>query len=146
LCLCVVLSCVGRGLYDGLITRPKESYQMSNIDYETSGVRRPRSLQGMWSPWWWIELKHDCDVDNDDHVGFWVIEPIIMMSLSTVQIVWDFKFSRRPDDGGSTHLWNVGRQSFYRAVHPRRQFWTTVQIALYSRYMPTEVDAAHIQL
>jgi hypothetical protein len=21
-----------------------------------------------------------------------------------------------PDDGGSTHLWNVGRQSFYAAV------------------------------
>jgi hypothetical protein len=30
-----------------------------------------------------------------------------------------------PDDGGSTRLWNVGRQSFYKAVHPRRQFWTT---------------------
>jgi hypothetical protein len=28
-----------------------------------------------------------------------------------------------PDDGGSTHLWNVGRQSFYTAVHPRKQFW-----------------------
>jgi hypothetical protein len=26
------------------------------------------------------------------------------------------------DDGGSTHLCNVGRQSFYMAVHPRRQF------------------------
>jgi hypothetical protein len=30
-----------------------------------------------------------------------------------------------PDDGGSTQLWNVGRQSFYTAVHPRRQFWTS---------------------
>jgi hypothetical protein len=30
-----------------------------------------------------------------------------------------------PDDGGSTHLWNVGRQSFYTAVHPRRQIWTS---------------------
>jgi hypothetical protein len=30
-----------------------------------------------------------------------------------------------PDDGGSTHLWNVGRQSFYTAVYPRRQLWTT---------------------
>jgi hypothetical protein len=30
-----------------------------------------------------------------------------------------------PDDGGSTYLWNVGRQSFYTAVHPRRQFWTS---------------------
>jgi hypothetical protein len=29
-----------------------------------------------------------------------------------------------PDDGGSTHLWNVGRQSFYTAVYPRRQLWT----------------------
>jgi hypothetical protein len=25
----------------------------------------------------------------------------------------------------STHLWNVGRQSFYTAVHPRRQLWTS---------------------
>jgi hypothetical protein len=30
-----------------------------------------------------------------------------------------------PDDGGSTHLWNVGRQSFYMAVYPRRQLWTS---------------------
>jgi hypothetical protein len=30
LCLCVVLSCVGRGLCDGLITRPGESYRVSN--------------------------------------------------------------------------------------------------------------------
>jgi hypothetical protein len=29
-----------------------------------------------------------------------------------------------PDDGGSTHLWNIGRQSFYTAVQPRRQLWT----------------------
>jgi hypothetical protein len=26
-----------------------------------------------------------------------------------------------PDDGGSTYLWDVGRQLFYTAVHPRRQ-------------------------
>jgi hypothetical protein len=31
-----------------------------------------------------------------------------------------------PDDVGSTHLWNVGRQSFYTAVQPRRQLWTWV--------------------
>jgi hypothetical protein len=30
-----------------------------------------------------------------------------------------------PDDGGSTYLWNVGRQLFYTVVHPRRQFWTS---------------------
>jgi hypothetical protein len=28
------------------------------------------------------------------------------------------------EDEGSTHLRNVGRQSFYTEVHPRRQFWT----------------------
>jgi hypothetical protein len=30
LCLYVVLSCIGRGLCDGLITRPEESYRVSN--------------------------------------------------------------------------------------------------------------------
>jgi hypothetical protein len=30
LCLYVVLSCVGRVLCDGLITRPEESYRVSN--------------------------------------------------------------------------------------------------------------------
>jgi hypothetical protein len=30
LCLCAVLSCVGRGLCDGPITRPEESYCVSN--------------------------------------------------------------------------------------------------------------------
>jgi hypothetical protein len=30
-----------------------------------------------------------------------------------------------PDDGGSTHLWNVGQQLFYTTIHPRRQFWTS---------------------
>jgi hypothetical protein len=29
LCLYVVLSCVGRGLCDGLITRPEETYRVS---------------------------------------------------------------------------------------------------------------------
>jgi hypothetical protein len=30
LCLYVVLSCIGRGLCDGLITRPEESYSVSD--------------------------------------------------------------------------------------------------------------------
>jgi hypothetical protein len=47
LCFCVVLSCAGRGLCDGFITSQKESYLVSKIDFETSGVRRPKSLQGM---------------------------------------------------------------------------------------------------
>jgi hypothetical protein len=41
-----------------------------------------------------------------------------------------------PDDGGSTYLWNVGRQLFYTAVHPRRQFWTS-----YSQ--PWELEISH---
>jgi hypothetical protein len=41
------------------------------------------------------------------------------------------------DDGGSTHLWNVGRQLFYTAVHPRRQFWTS-----YSP--PWELEISHV--
>jgi hypothetical protein len=40
------------------------------------------------------------------------------------------------DDGGSTHLWNVGRQSFYTAVQPRRQLWTS-----YSP--PWELEISH---
>jgi hypothetical protein len=28
----------------------------------------------------------------------------------------------------STHLWNVGRQSFYTAVYPRRQLWTSYSL------------------
>jgi hypothetical protein len=42
----------------------------------------------------------------------------------------------RPDDEGSTHLWNVDRQLFYTAVHPRRQFWTS-----YSP--PSELEISH---
>jgi hypothetical protein len=45
--VCVFICCVGRGLCDGLITRPVEPYQVSAIDYETSRVRRPRFLQGL---------------------------------------------------------------------------------------------------
>jgi hypothetical protein len=35
-----------------------------------------------------------------------------------------FCLHNRPDDEGSTYLWNVGRQLLYTAVHPRRQIWT----------------------
>jgi hypothetical protein len=47
--------------------------------------------------------------NNDDFVRFQVLTAASMI---------------RYDDGGSTHLWNVGRQLFYTEVHPRRQFWT----------------------
>jgi hypothetical protein len=52
------------------------------------------------------------------------------------------------DDGGSTHLWNVGRQSFYTAVHPKRQFWTSysppwkleISLKLYFLCLATKVQ------
>jgi hypothetical protein len=46
--LYVVLSCVGRGLCDGLITRPEESYRVSNCvcDQETP-KGRPKVHPGL---------------------------------------------------------------------------------------------------
>jgi hypothetical protein len=44
-----------------------------------------------------------------------------------------------PDDGGSTYLWNVGRQLFCTAVHPRRQFWT-------SHSPPWELEISQVKL
>jgi hypothetical protein len=48
-----VLSCVSRGVCDGLISRPKEFYHLSKIGYETSRVRRTRSFK-------------DCRATDDD--------------------------------------------------------------------------------
>jgi hypothetical protein len=41
-----VLSCAGRGLWDGLITRPEESYRVSKYDHaegkgETTALKDP---------------------------------------------------------------------------------------------------------
>jgi hypothetical protein len=47
-----------------------------------------------------------------------------------------FRIVFRDDDGGSAHLWNVGRQLFYTEVHPRRQFWIS-----YST--PLELEISH---
>jgi hypothetical protein len=33
LCFCVVLCCVGRGICDGLVTRPEGSYRDSKYDH-----------------------------------------------------------------------------------------------------------------
>jgi hypothetical protein len=44
-----------------------------------------------------------------------------------------------PDDGGSTHLWNVGRQSFYMAVYPRRQLWTSYSL-------PWELEISQVSI
>jgi hypothetical protein len=48
-------------------------------------------------------------------------------------VFWDVLLCKMivdPDDGGSMHLWNVGRQSFSTAVHPRRQFWTVYLLSI----------------
>jgi hypothetical protein len=45
--------------------------------------------------------------------------------------MWD-----RPDDGGSTYLWNIGRQLFYTAVYPRRH--------LNFQAMPASISGAFI--
>jgi len=48
-CECCVLS--GRGLCDGLITRPKASYRLWRVvvwDQETSRMRRLKPATGLW--------------------------------------------------------------------------------------------------
>jgi hypothetical protein len=52
LCLYVVLFCVGRGLWDGLITRPEESYRVSNCVWsgnpEKGGQRSVLDYKHLW--------------------------------------------------------------------------------------------------
>jgi hypothetical protein len=50
LCLYVVLSCVGRGLCDGLITRPEESYRVSVCMYV---IHKPQYKEGQASSKGW---------------------------------------------------------------------------------------------
>ena len=45
--LVFVVCCVGRGLCDGPITRPEESYCV--CDLKTSKMRRPRPELGCWA-------------------------------------------------------------------------------------------------
>jgi hypothetical protein len=61
LCLHVVLSCVGRGLCDGLITRPEESYRVSvcvwSRNPEKGGQRSTLDYKRQWMneylyEWW----------------------------------------------------------------------------------------------
>jgi hypothetical protein len=47
LCFCVVLSCLGRGLYDGRSLVQKCSTKCLNTLRKIPCVRRPRSLQGL---------------------------------------------------------------------------------------------------
>jgi hypothetical protein len=59
---------------------------------------------------------------------FWDVLPckiIVNRRFRGSTYLWIMAMSNRPDDGGSTHLWKVGWQLFYTAVHPRRQIWTS---------------------
>jgi hypothetical protein len=47
LCLYVMLSRVGRGLCDGLITRPEESYRVSNVCV----IKKPQKRGGQGPIW-----------------------------------------------------------------------------------------------
>jgi hypothetical protein len=74
-------------------------------------------------------------------IGFWDVLPCKIIvdrcyrgTCCLHQQGW---WSLIPDDGGSTYLWNVGRQLFYTAVHPRNQFWTS-----YSQ--PWELEISHL--
>jgi hypothetical protein len=52
---------VGRGLYDGLITSPKQSYRVSKYRFKTS-KRRPRLEMGCIT-------KDDDDLKGRGHLG-----------------------------------------------------------------------------
>jgi hypothetical protein len=47
-----------------------------------------------------------------------------------------------PDDGGSTYLWNVGRQLFYTALNPRRQFWAFIFMGV--SIIPADGDSTYL--
>ena len=54
-CECCVLS--GRGLCDGLITRPEESYRLWRVvvcDQETSKTRKLKPATGLWKIRHWV--------------------------------------------------------------------------------------------
>jgi hypothetical protein len=69
LCLYVVLSCEGRGLCDGLITRPEESYRVSNSVWL-------RNLKGGGQgAIWAVKPFHGCMKKNKYKVyRYWTIE------------------------------------------------------------------------
>jgi hypothetical protein len=49
LCLYVVLSCVGRGVCDGLITRREEFYLVSNLCDQETSKEEAKARFGLWS-------------------------------------------------------------------------------------------------
>jgi hypothetical protein len=61
------------------------------------------------------ELHTSCRENLKSHV-------VNFYGEATLHFIRRFEsLTHRPDDGGSTYLWNVSRQLFYTAVHSRRQ-------------------------
>jgi hypothetical protein len=67
LCLYVVFSCVGRGLCDGLITRPEESHRVCLIVCVITETSKG-ALCSSWEPtekWWMISIQSNLILDNN---------------------------------------------------------------------------------
>jgi hypothetical protein len=69
-CECCVLS--GRGLCDGLITRPEKSYRLWCVvvcDQETSITRRLKPATGLWKiqPLWVVTPGKQTNIQTNKH-------------------------------------------------------------------------------
>jgi hypothetical protein len=121
-CLYVVMPCVGRGLCDELISRPKGPYQVPNKDSETRKWHRKTSIDVVTRLFKFNLISLWCSELSSGiycHVK-WLSADV--SAVRTATIIRD--------------EWTVGRQSFNTAVYPRRQFWTS-----YSP--PWELEISH---
>jgi hypothetical protein len=89
-CECCVLS--GRGLCDGLITRPEESYRLRRVvvsDQETSKMRRLKPATGLWKiqPQWVVMPRKQT---GDSYTAKKIVWSIMLLTLVRHEI-WDFK-------------------------------------------------------
>jgi hypothetical protein len=102
-----------------LIALMMEAARISETSIDSYFTRQyiPEDKSDHSSPWWW--RKH---------------EPLKRRSTIILHGSTSQKTNlntHRPDYGGSTYLWNVGRQLFYTAVHPRRQIWTSPSVCVF---------------
>jgi hypothetical protein len=140
LCLYVVLSCVGRGLCDGLIIRPEESYRVSNSVWL-------RNLKGGGQgPIWavkpldgWILVIGQFALVETSRRSY-VRLPVLTVSSRKMAVFWfvtpcsivwiDWRFigvcclphqgDYQPDNRGGKNLQNVGQfKRHYTAQQPR---------------------------
>jgi hypothetical protein len=128
LCLYVVLSCVGRGVCDGLITRPEESYRVSvcvwSRNPENLGQRSILDYKLLWmnerilsqSPYYLVRF-HVLAASIMKMTVFWDAAP-----CSLIEIYRRFRgVTHRPDDGSSKHLWNISQILWHYTVkYPTR--------------------------